>query len=96
MNKTELGLRLENIVKYAHNFKEEDMCGLMGRYNLLSNPFDAALIALSPICGEINKQELNDFIEKWEQKFRIEKNYNDSDIEQYSNELETIILNFKG
>lgn len=83
-------LELEMIVRKVYSCERFGMGGYINSDHFSSEPFDAALIALSPLWQNDDSTLVEDFLFKWEHAFR-----NDSqstcDIKAYIQELGTIV-----
>lgn len=83
---------LEGIVRRVHSCDRAGMGGYIDADNFESNPFDAALLALAPYWKRIDKQELEDFLFKWDCILRRDSE-EQADINAYIHELESLIEN---
>ena len=57
-------------------------------------PFDAALIAISPLWQKGNDEEIGAFLSKWDSEIRQNKS-NNFDVRSYINELSNLVNSLK-
>ena len=81
---------LEHIVRHVFSCERAGMGGYIDADHFESEPFDAALIALSPLWQKADFQEVEDFLFKWEQTLRNE-NYNNIDINLFIDEFDNLV-----
>ena len=79
---------LESIVRKVHLCDRAGMGGYIDADNFETNPFDAALIALSPIWKTLPKETVDDFLYRWDCSLRKE---DDADISQFIQELKELV-----
>lgn len=79
---------LESIVRKVHLCDRAGMGGYIDADNFETNPFDAALIALSPIWKTLPKETVEDFLYRWDCSLRKE---NDANISQFIQELKELV-----
>ena len=64
-------LRLEEIIRRLFDYPIRGrMAGYIDADHFEREPFDAALIALSPVWERVDKHELDAFLSKWDTIFR--------------------------
>lgn len=88
--------RLEKIVMELFDYPiRGGMAGYIDADHFEREPFDAALIALSPLWKRIDKYELDDFLSKWDTIFRDNDYYQLGPVneEEYISELENLLRN---
>lgn len=88
--------RLEKIVMELFDYPiRGGMAGYIDADHFEREPFDAALIALSPLWKRIDKYELDDFLSKWDIIFRDNDYYQLGPVneEEYISELENLLRN---
>ena len=81
---------LESIVRKVHLCDRAGMGGYIDADNFLTNPFDAALIALSPIWKTLPKETVEDFLYRWDCSLRKEDG-DDANISQFIQELKELV-----
>ena len=79
---------LESIVRKVHLCDSAGMGGYIDTDNFETNPFDAALIALSPIWKTLPKETVEDFLNRWDCSLRKE---DDANISQFIQELKELV-----
>lgn len=79
---------LESIVRKVHLCDRAGMGGYIDADNFETNPFDAALIALSPIWKTLPKETVEDFLYRWDCSLRKE---DDANISQFIQELKELV-----
>lgn len=88
--------RLEKIVMELFDYPiRGGMAGYIDADHFEREPFDAALIALSPVWKRVNKHELDAFLSKWDTIFRDNDYYQLGPVneEEYISELENLLRN---
>ena len=81
---------LESIVRKVHLCDLAGMGGYIDADNFETNPFDAALIALSPIWKTLPKETVEDFLYRWDCSLRKEDG-DDANISQFIQELKELV-----
>ena len=91
-------LRLEEIVRRLFDYPVRGgMAGYIDADHFEREPFDAALIALSPLWKRIDKYELDDFLSKWDIIFRDDdyRQFDPINEEEYIKELKNLLKKIK-
>lgn len=86
--------RLEKIVMELFDYPiRGGMAGYIDADHFEREPFDAALIALSPLWKRIDKYELDDFLSKWDIIFRDDdyQQFDPINEEEYIKELKELL-----
>ena len=84
-------ITLENIVTNAHHSHDRGgMGGFIDADHFETNPFDAALIALSPIWKTLPKETVESFLCRWDCSLRKEDG-DDANISQFIQELKKLV-----
>lgn len=83
-------IELEGIVRSVFSCQRGDMGGYIDADHFASEPFDAALIALSPLWEKGDFNEIEDFLWKWEHALRKE-NEDNLTIRAYLDELDSLV-----
>ena len=83
---------LEGIVRGVFSCQRGEMGGYIDADHFESEPFDAALIALSPLWKKAGFHEIEDFLWKWEHALRKE-NEDNLTAKEYINELDSLVNN---
>ena len=81
---------LESIVRKVHLCDRAGMGGYIDADNFETNPFDAALIALSPIWKTLPKETVEDFLYRWDCSLRKEDG-DDANISQFIQEIKELV-----
>lgn len=81
---------LESIVRKVHLCDRAGMGGYIDADNFETNPFDAALIALSPIWKTLPEETVEDFLYRWDCSLRKEDG-DDANISQFIQELKELV-----
>lgn len=79
---------LESIVRKVHLCDRAGMGGYIDADHFETNPFDAALIALSPIWKILPKETVEDFLYRWDCSLRKE---DDANINEFIEELNELV-----
>lgn len=79
---------LENLVRKVHNCERFGMGMYIDADHFETNPFDAALIALSPIWKTLPKETVEDFLYRWDCSLRKE---DDANINKFIEELNELV-----
>lgn len=79
---------LESIVRKVHLCDRAGMGGYIDADHFETNPFDAALIALSLIWKNLTKETVEDFLYRWDCSLRKEA---DANISQFIQELRELV-----
>lgn len=80
---------LERIVRSVFSCQRGGMGGFIDADHFESHPFDAALIALSPLWQNGDFHEIEDFLIKWEFNFR--ESDSNANVELYIDELRALV-----
>lgn len=86
-------IRLEHIVRKVFMCGRYGMSGFIDADHFESEPFDAALIALSRLWKENYNEDIEDFLNKWSE-IRLSNDRN-IDVKSYINELNDLISSLK-
>ncbi len=89
-------LRLEEIIRRLFDYPIRGrMAGYIDADHFEREPFDAALIALSPVWERVDKHELDAFLSKWDTIFRDNDYHQLGPVneEEYVSELENLLKN---
>lgn len=81
-------LTLETLVRKVHNCERFGMGMYIDADHFETNPFDAALIALSPIWKNLPKETVEEFLYRWDCSLRKE---DDTNISQFIQELKELV-----
>lgn len=79
---------LESIVRKVHLCDRAGMGGYIDADHFETNPFDAALIALSPIWKILPKETVEYFLYRWDCSLRKE---DDANINEFIEELNELV-----
>ncbi|MEE0212305.1 MAG: hypothetical protein UD750_00375 [Collinsella sp.] len=80
---------LERIVREAFSCDRGGMGGLIDADHFEQEPFDAALILLTPLWLKCRSKEIEEFLEKWGWVFQREE-LKDGNVEEYIQELQRL------
>lgn len=81
-------LDLEILVRKVHNCERFGMGMYIDADHFETNPFDAALIALSPIWKTLPKETVEDFLYRWDCSLWKE---DDANINEFIEELNELV-----
>ena len=81
---------LEEIVRNVFSCQRAGMGGYIDADHFESEPFDAALIALSPLWQKADFHEIENFLWKWEHALR-KGNEDNLTIKAYLDELDNLV-----
>lgn len=82
-------LHLERVVRNYYHCDRASMGGFIDADHYESNPFDAALIALSPIWEKTRSEQIGDFLNKW--SFIVDDEETRFDVSTYIDELSSLV-----
>lgn len=83
-------LQLETIVRHVFSCDRGEMGGYIDADHFESQPFDAALIALTPLWKKADFHEMEDFLFKWEHALR-KGNEDGLSVKAYIEELGNLV-----